>query len=95
MHASLGILTSCTDDHARILLPKRPILSHENAKYESSNDNLRFLSGLDLNGQQPFGRLQARDALQELGDKGAFVRKDSVFRDWVEEGGTFPPEGGL
>mmetsp|Transcript_20672 Transcript_20672/g.62294 ORF Transcript_20672/g.62294 Transcript_20672/m.62294 type:complete len:388 (-) Transcript_20672:402-1565(-) len=38
--------------------------------------------------------VKARDALEELGDKGAFVRKDSVFRDWVEEGGTFPPEAG-
>ena len=38
-------------------------------------------------------RLQARDALAETGEKGAFERKDSVFRDWVEVGGKFPPEG--
>lgn len=35
---------------------------------------------------------KARDSLAET-NGGAFVRKDSVFRDWIEEGGKFPPEG--
>lgn len=35
---------------------------------------------------------KSRTALAET-EKGAFVRKDSVYRDWIEEGGKFPPEG--
>ncbi len=35
---------------------------------------------------------KSRTALHETGEKGAFVRKDSVFRDWIEEGGKLPPE---
>jgi hypothetical protein len=37
---------------------------------------------------------KSRTALHETGDGGAFVRKDSVYRGWIEEGGEFPPEGG-
>lgn len=36
---------------------------------------------------------KSRTALHETGDGGAFVRKDSVYRSWIEEGGEFPPEG--
>ena len=36
---------------------------------------------------------KSRTALHETGDGGAFVRKDSVYRGWIEEGGEFPPEG--
>lgn len=38
---------------------------------------------------------KSRTALAETGDGGAFVRKDSVYRGWIEEGGEFPPEGAL
>jgi putative glutathione S-transferase len=37
---------------------------------------------------------KSRTALHETGDGGAFVRKDSVYRSWIEEGGEFPPEAG-
>lgn len=37
---------------------------------------------------------KSRTALNET-EGGAFVRKGSVYRDWIEEGGKFPPEGQL
>lgn len=39
---------------------------------------------------------KARTALAELGKDGAFVRKDSVWRNWIstEPGAQFPPEAG-
>ena len=35
-----------------------------------------------------------RDSLKETDGKGAFKRVDSVFRNFIEEGGDFPPESG-
>lgn len=35
----------------------------------------------------------ARSALEELGTKGEFIRKESVWRDAIKEGSRFPPEG--
>ena len=37
----------------------------------------------------------ARTALDEMGTKGEFVRKDSDFRSWVKSGSEYPPEGRL
>lgn len=34
-------------------------------------------------------------ALQELGRDGEFKRTDAGFRNWIEEGGKYPPEGEL
>lgn len=34
-----------------------------------------------------------RTALAETNDKGAFIRKDSVFRDFIQKGTRFEPEG--
>jgi len=36
----------------------------------------------------------SRSALAEVDKKGAFIRKDSTFRDIIKEGGKFPPEAG-
>ena len=35
----------------------------------------------------------ARTALEEMGSKGEFVRKESDYRKWVKPGSEFPPEG--
>ena len=37
--------------------------------------------------------VKARSALEEMGSKGEFVRKDSVWRDTIKEGSRFAPEG--
>ena len=37
--------------------------------------------------------VKARSALEEMGAKGEFVRKDSVWRDTIKEGSRFAPEG--
>lgn len=38
----------------------------------------------------------ARTALEEMSKGGAFVRKDSTFRNWIKKGSEdFPPEGAL
>lgn len=37
---------------------------------------------------------KARTALEEMGDKGAFKRQESVFRNQVAKGSRFEPEGG-
>lgn len=35
----------------------------------------------------------ARTALEEMGTKGEFVRKESDYRQWIKAGSEFPPEG--
>jgi hypothetical protein len=35
----------------------------------------------------------SRSALEEVSEKGAFVRKDSTYRNIVKKGGEFAPEG--
>lgn len=37
---------------------------------------------------------QSRTALHETGKSGEFQRKDSVYRNWVKEGGEYAPEAG-
>lgn len=36
---------------------------------------------------------KARTALDEMGTKGEFARKDSIYRQWIRKGGEFEPEG--
>lgn len=36
--------------------------------------------------------MSARTAIDEMGVKGEFRRSDALFRDFIEEGGRFPPE---
>jgi len=36
----------------------------------------------------------ARTALHEVSKTGEFVRTDAGFRNWIQEGGRFPPEAG-
>lgn len=36
---------------------------------------------------------KARTALDEMGAKGEFQRKESVYRSWIKKGGEYEPEG--
>lgn len=36
---------------------------------------------------------ESKSSVTETGKGGQYVRKDTVFRNWVKEGGEFPPEG--
>ncbi len=41
----------------------------------------------------PAAATQARTALDEMGNKGEFARKESVYRQWIRKGSEFEPEG--
>ncbi|KAI7842386.1 hypothetical protein COHA_004025 [Chlorella ohadii] len=42
----------------------------------------------------PAAATQARTALDEMGSKGEFARKESVYRQWIRKGSEFEPEAG-
>ena len=72
---------SCTGHTADVIT-----FSAESGSLNRSRTSLRHF------GTQVMSK--ARTALDEMANAdGAFKRKDSVFRDWIEEGGKYPPEG--